>query len=91
MYIADEYFDSQLPDTKLQLTETELRILIDDFDRKSTSSTDSGESKTVPNFKQYDDVTEKEGVFCLFTPRDTPSKQDYIDKAQGDNEHRPAA
>ncbi|QHJ10295.1 hypothetical protein FX988_00507 [Paraglaciecola mesophila] len=66
MYIADGYFESQLPDTKLKLTETELRILIDDIDRKSTSSSHTDETKTVPNFKQYDDVTEKKKAFFAY-------------------------
>ncbi|MEH6712948.1 MAG: glucosaminidase domain-containing protein [Paraglaciecola polaris] len=66
MYVADNYFDAQLPDTNLQLNEIELRILIDDLERKPQASPHYASSKKVPNFNDYDDVTEKKQAFFAY-------------------------
>ena len=66
MYIADDYFKSQLPDTALQLSDDEMRILIDDIGRQSKASPHSLEAKKIPNFKNYDDVIEKKRAFFAY-------------------------
>ncbi|WP_166423006.1 glucosaminidase domain-containing protein [Paraglaciecola sp. 20A4] len=66
MYTADNYFESQLPDTALHLDDTELRILIDDLAGKAQVLPDASASKKIPNFKKYEDITDKKRAFFAY-------------------------
>ena len=66
MYTADNYFESQLPDTALHLDDAELRILIDDLAGKPQVLPDATTSKKIPNFKKYEDITDKKRAFFAY-------------------------
>lgn len=64
MYLADNYFNPPLPKAGLDLTETELTLLVDEITH--SKGWEQAKAKPMPDFSQFSNVTEKKRAFFVY-------------------------